>query len=234
MNWSQQLYSAFNVEIAASQWKAALPCMYVWMDYSCIPQPTAGPMTKELIPHEISRTGSFFGTFSQSTLTGRTSSHDVAEDVGTTARRVEYAGTGNTANAEVGGGEDTGETKGGAVTDSTSDHRQQSANEAPWLTHVKFWLGKAVTSIPAYIERSSLVLVLVPPCEHVDRPGEVCDYNNWRKRGWCRLELAGAVFSRTVVKMMVVKNAMATPEFMIPADATFLVPGTGTYTCCAR
>jgi hypothetical protein len=33
---------------------------------------------------------------------------------------------------------------------------------------------------------------------------------------------------------MLVKGAMETPEFLLPVDALMLVPGQGTYTCCAR
>ena len=71
--------------------------------------------------------------------------------------------------------------------------------------------------------------VLVPPVEHVDRPGELCDYGSWRGRGWCRLELSGAALARNTVRIMVVKSAVAQPEFLVPLDALFLSPGTGTY-----
>ena len=71
--------------------------------------------------------------------------------------------------------------------------------------------------------------VLVPPIEHVDRPGELCDYGSWRGRGWCRLELSGAALARTRVRIMIVKSSVAQPEFQFPGDALFLSPGTGTY-----
>ena len=48
------------------------------------------------------------------------------------------------------------------------------------------------------------------------------------------MELAGAVLARTEVKLMLVKGAMETPEFLLPVDALMLVPGQGTYTCCAK
>jgi hypothetical protein len=81
------------------------------------------------------------------------------------------------------------------------------------------------TTVPAYIERSALVIMLVPSVEHVDRPGELCDYSSWRGRGWCRLELAGAVLARTNVRLMLVKSATAMPDFLMPADAIHLLPG---------
>ena len=65
-----------------------------------------------------------------------------------------------------------------------------------------------------------------------DRAGEVCDETNWRDRGWCRLELVGAVLARVPLHLMVVRNATATPELSFPADALHLVPGLGSFTCC--
>ena len=79
-----------------------------------------------------------------------------------------------------------------------------------------------------------MVLILVPPTEHADRPGELCDYGNWRGRGWCRLEMVGAVLSRTSVRIMIVKSAVATPEFLAPLDTLQLLPGLGSYSCCAK
>ena len=43
----------------------------------------------------------------------------------------------------------------------------------------------AVRSIPAYVERAALFLVLTPICEHADT-GEPCTAATWRWRGWCR------------------------------------------------
>ena len=44
-----------------------------------------------------------------------------------------------------------------------------------------------------------------------------------------RLELSGAALARNTVRIMVVKSAVAQPEFLVPLDALFLSPGTGTY-----
>ena len=48
-------------------------------------------------------------------------------------------------------------------------------------------LLKAVNSIPAYIEQTSIILVLAPPATHTDT-GASCSYGSWRQRGWCRME----------------------------------------------
>jgi hypothetical protein len=54
---------------------------------------------------------------------------------------------------------------------STSDHRHQgSVNTPEWKTHVMKWLSEAVKSIPAYVERSILVLVRIERQE--ERVGE--------------------------------------------------------------
>lgn len=53
-------------------------------------------------------------------------------------------------------------------------------------------LKAAVDSIPSYIERSSQMWILVPPVKHSDLDAAVCDFNSWRRRGWCRMEFAAA------------------------------------------
>jgi hypothetical protein len=46
----------------------------------------------------------------------------------------------------------------------------------------------AIDSIPFYIDNAYLFIALVPPVEHKDLPGVLCDYKSWSERGWCRLE----------------------------------------------
>ena len=118
--------------------------------------------------------------------------------------------------------------------DATTDHRHLSAGTEGWKKVNKIMLGKAVQSIPAYIERSSLIVALVPPCKHADRKDEICDESSWRGRGWCRVEYLGAALVRSDVSVMVVKDAHTTPEFVFPVDGLQLPPGHGTYTCCSR
>ena len=50
-------------------------------------------------------------------------------------------------------------------------------------------LKRAVDSIPSYIERCAEMFILVPSVKHADRAGDVCDFNTWRQRGWCRMEV---------------------------------------------
>ena len=83
---------------------------------------------------------------------------------------------------------------------STTDHRQLFADGAEvkldadgdgqiTMAELIEGLKNAVDSIPSYIERSSMTWVLVPPIPHTDLPDAVCDFNSWRCRGWCRMEV---------------------------------------------
>jgi hypothetical protein len=102
--------------------------------------------------------------------------------------------------------------------------RVKGGDDDEWETILRFWLNKAVESISAYIERSTLVIVLVPSSQHVDRT-EICDHSNWRRRGWCRFEFIGSVLARTDVHLMRIEGTHACPEFIFPADALHLAPG---------
>ena len=40
----------------------------------------------------------------------------------------------------------------------------------------------------AAVERADVLWILVPPSEHRDVDGALCDFVSWRSRGWCRME----------------------------------------------
>ena len=65
------------------------------------------------------------------------------------------------------------------------DHRQQSAGEETdaVMSRLVRELKAAVDSIPSYVERATILWILVPPCDHRDVAGAVCDFNSWRSRG---------------------------------------------------
>jgi ankyrin repeat protein len=111
----------------------------------------------------------------------------------------------------------------------SADHRSE-ASELGQL------LDLATESIPAYVERCSLMIVLVPMCTHAERSDTFCTYKSWRGRGWCRLEFLSALLARNNrdLPIMVLKGPEAVPEFVIPVDAMMLVPGEGDFTCCWR
>ena len=94
-------------------------------------------------------------------------------------------------------------------------------------------LTNAVNSIPAYIESSRAMLVLATPCQHTDS-GLVCNYSTWRKRGWCRMELFGAVLARHNLPVIVVHGVESSPVFIWRWEAWFLRAGKGNFTCCAK
>ena len=56
-------------------------------------------------------------------------------------------------------------------------------------------LKAAVDSIPAYVERCSMMWVLVPPVAHSNLTDTICDFSSWRRRGWCRMEFAACKLS---------------------------------------
>ena len=61
----------------------------------------------------------------------------------------------------------------------TADHRLGSS-------HTVECLNRAIASIPSYIERSDLVLVLAPIVKHEEREDYTLNFSTWRSRGWCR------------------------------------------------
>jgi hypothetical protein len=168
------------------------------MDYASIPQPTAGPLSEDLIPKEVSRRGSFFGSFRKSTSFQTNSQvgeeavgHSSASDAGVASVA---AFEGQTHEQDEDSKEEKGEVvpsttsvdarddEGNCITcgfpepSSTSDHRQQGSTKSPeWKTHVMMWLSEAVKSIPAYVERSTIVLVRAERQERRDDIGCVFD-----------------------------------------------------------
>ena len=94
-------------------------------------------------------------------------------------------------------------------------------------------LKNAVESIPAYVGRSCMLLVLVPPCMHRERR-EACCFASWRLRGWCRMELQAAFLKCGTIHIMVCAGAEATPFFLFPNDVWDLLAGEGHFTCCQR
>jgi len=91
--------------------------------------------------------------------------------------------------------------------------------------------GKALCSLPAYVERCWLMLVLVPVCEHKEARA-VCNYATWRSRGWCRAELMFALLARKSLKVMVCTGSDSVPFLLAPSCALRLPAGEGNFTCC--
>lgn len=169
-HWLQQLVLKENTVVTASEWKAVLPRMYVWLDFVSIPQGGAQSLGRE-----------------------HPGASEAAEGGSPEARR----------------------------------RREREEAQVTEQAH------KAAYSIPAYIERSALFLVLAPVCEHHNVP-EVCSLASWRSRGWCRAELAAAVLAGSQIRIMICTGAHAKPYFWSPLHEMCLPPGSGTFSCCER
>ena len=95
-------------------------------------------------------------------------------------------------------------------------------------------LKEAVRSLPAYVEASSLMIVLAPTVQHRHIPQAMCDLRSWRNRGWCRLELAAAYLSRRNIETLQILTPWKHPKFTGHSDVFTLVPVQGQFACCTR
>merc|ERR1719240_1153269 len=110
------------------------------------------------------------------------------------------------------------------TTHAGADHRHTE-------TELSIQLTQAVRSIPAYVEHSSMMLVLAPVCTHNDLP-VVCNYPSWRSRGWCRMEFMSALLARTDLRIILCMGAEAVPYLQMSFDALLLPAGKGDFACC--
>jgi len=113
----------------------------------------------------------------------------------------------------------------------SADHRTMSTASADGqITKLVQQLKAAVDSIPSYIERSSMMWVLVPPVKHASIDDAVCDFSSWRRRGWCRMEFAASKLAcGSDMPLMVIKSELDTPEFFNPCDIFKLCPARGDF-----
>ena len=94
--------------------------------------------------------------------------------------------------------------------------------------------SKAIRSIPAYVERSDFILILVPSLYHSDRKVPTC-YRTWRRRGWCLLELYAAAMARDSSNPpLLVRSERGTPMWTSPLEILKLSIGLADFTCCQR
>lgn len=95
---------------------------------------------------------------------------------------------------------------------------------------------RAIRSIPYYIEQSRFFMVLCPSAMHAET-GELCDYESWLRRGWCRLEIWANVLSHQQVVPVVLTDGSAwgigiDAFFSLCGQARGAVVGCGEFTCC--
>lgn len=95
---------------------------------------------------------------------------------------------------------------------------------------------RAINSIPYYIEQSSFFIVLCPSVHHSDT-GELCDYESWLQRGWCRFEMWSNVLSRKRVVPLVLTDSCTWASgiddiFAYYGNGRAGLVGCGEFTCC--
>ena len=92
----------------------------------------------------------------------------------------------------------------------------------------------AIRSIPAYVERSDFIMILVPSLYHSDRNVPTC-YRTWRRRGWCLLELYAATMARDSSNPpLLVRSERGSPIWTSPLETLKLSIGLADFTCCQR
>lgn len=95
---------------------------------------------------------------------------------------------------------------------------------------------RAISSIPYYIEKSSFFIVVCPSARH-ETTGEVCDYESWLQRGWCRMEVwCNALSHNRVVPLVLTDDSVWTIGidhfFRLCGQTRLAVVGCGDFTCC--
>ena len=106
-------------------------------------------------------------------------------------------------------------------------------------------MWRAVNSLPGFIEKCHVFLVLVPGCAQVNRTAmplpahqknlENNCFRTWRARGWCLLEAAATYLSQGPPKpWLVARSSVAAPIRLSPPAVRLTPPGMGQYTCCVR
>ena len=122
-------------------------------------------------------------------------------------------------------------TKAKARSASTTDHRLLQANADEQIAALVEQLKAAVDSIPSYIERSSMMWVVVPPVKHQSIDDAICDFASWRRRGWCRMEFAACKLAcGDDMPLMVIKSEKEPPEYFNPCDMFKLCASRGEFT----
>lgn len=88
---------------------------------------------------------------------------------------------------------------------------------------------KAVDSIPTFAEIADMFVILCPSLRHQDT-GHWCDLSTWRRRGWCRVEIAANMLARTRRKNVIAVKSERDVHFTVPYDWLFSPPVTGDFT----
>ena len=215
--WQDQLQFKDKKRIKAAKWKRLLGATaYLWVDWCCMPQPGA---EKEGI-------ASFFKKDEPRPLEGLEGAEPTEAEKAETEQLQDDGGK---------------ERTGGSFLRSKSYHRptvkdeKDEKEENPKMRILREDGGKAIRSIPAYIELSDMLIVLAPPGVHQDREEDTC-VRSWRQRGWCGLEaLARQCARHNNAPIMIVNSAEGTPYLISASQAVLYMPiGRAQFSCCQR
>jgi len=88
--------------------------------------------------------------------------------------------------------------------------------------------AKAIQSIPAYVEVSTIFLALVPAVKEPDKG--IRDYTSWLARGWCRAELWCHLLSNKKDTSVIVVHSSKEAKFMFPMDWQYNLVCDGEFT----
>lgn len=95
---------------------------------------------------------------------------------------------------------------------------------------VKREMLKAVNSIPSYVAKADLFIVVAPSQNHYDT-GSVLDFSSWSDRGWCRTELAcRALAERDDSNEMIIIKSGTEAKYGAATEWMFAPPGDGNFT----
>lgn len=96
-------------------------------------------------------------------------------------------------------------------------------------------------SIPAYIERSTLMLILAPYLLHSERIDPrtrrhaSINYRTWRQCGYCLSEMMYAFLSRYKAHPIILVRSVKEPPIWITASETLHIPiGNAKFVCCEK
>lgn len=90
-------------------------------------------------------------------------------------------------------------------------------------------MRRAVDSIPSYIARATLAVVLCPSIPHKDLLS-LCDLASWLSRTWCSVESLSILIQPRLTTPAITCDGLTSPKLLDPWLVT--PPGRGNLTCC--
>lgn len=94
--------------------------------------------------------------------------------------------------------------------------------------HLDADVKNAVDSIPFYTQVAHIFVCFCPSMQHHESH-EPCDELTWSRRGWCRVEMLGAVLSRRKTQRLLVIKSATQASIKFPSDSLLLHPGKGEF-----